>query len=219
MSDLLDWFAGWSNCSVVSIGIGLPHVYSCFGYNGHYCVQTCRSYGKALGLGQLSRDSKMCCCCCCPFCYGAPTTDDRTHAPVSIMHRRLPTACIEVAPHYHQLLVVYSVCCRSIYPTTFGTPRCRWCCLHTKPFFLFYPMTSDIISTPSVLHDSSSERYKLCGQVVYSSRGCTLHAAVVRYKYTWYQVPGTIYLEVLYFEVLQYEVPGNWQYLFFFGVL
>ena len=43
----------------------------------------------------------------------------------SIMHRRLPTACIEVAPHYHQLLVVYSVCCRSIYPTTFGTPRCR----------------------------------------------------------------------------------------------
>ena len=29
----------------------------------------------------VSRDSKMC-CCCCRFCCGAPTTDERTHAPV-----------------------------------------------------------------------------------------------------------------------------------------
>ena len=33
-----------------------------------------------------------------------PTTD-YTH-PYSMMHRRLPTAGIEVAPHYHQLLVM-----------------------------------------------------------------------------------------------------------------
>ena len=31
-------------------------------------------------------------------------TKEYTH-PYSIMHRRLPTAGIEVAPHYHQLLV------------------------------------------------------------------------------------------------------------------
>ena len=29
----------------------------------------------------VSRDSKMC-CCCCRFCCGAPTTDERIHAPV-----------------------------------------------------------------------------------------------------------------------------------------
>ena len=53
----------------------------------------------------VSRDSKMCCCCwrfCCLWC-----SDDRkeyTHR-YSMMHRRLPTAGIEVAPHHHQLLV------------------------------------------------------------------------------------------------------------------
>ena len=31
-----------------------------------------------------------------------------TH-PYSMMHRRLPTAGNEVAPHYHQLLEIYSV--------------------------------------------------------------------------------------------------------------
>ena len=30
---------------------------------------------------RVSRDSKMC-CCCCRFCCGAPTTDERIHAPV-----------------------------------------------------------------------------------------------------------------------------------------
>ena len=30
----------------------------------------------------IRRDSKMCCCCCCRFCCGAPTTDERIHAPV-----------------------------------------------------------------------------------------------------------------------------------------
>ena len=29
----------------------------------------------------VRRDSKMC-CCCCRFCCGAPTTDERIHAPV-----------------------------------------------------------------------------------------------------------------------------------------
>ena len=54
----------------------------------------------------VRRDSKMCCCCCCRLCCGAPTTDERIHAhPYSMMHRRLPTTGIEVAPHYHQLLV------------------------------------------------------------------------------------------------------------------
>ena len=33
-------------------------------------------------------------------------TQEYTH-PYSMMHRRLPTAGIEVAPHYHQLLVVW----------------------------------------------------------------------------------------------------------------
>ena len=31
-------------------------------------------------------------------------TEEYTH-PYSMMHRRLPTAGIEVAPHYHQLIV------------------------------------------------------------------------------------------------------------------
>ena len=31
----------------------------------------------------VRRDSRMCCCCCCcRFCCGAPTTDERIHAPV-----------------------------------------------------------------------------------------------------------------------------------------
>ena len=30
----------------------------------------------------VRRVSKMCCCCCCRFCCGAPTTDERIHAPV-----------------------------------------------------------------------------------------------------------------------------------------
>ena len=31
----------------------------------------------------VRRHSKMCCCCCCCcFCCGAPTTDERIHAPV-----------------------------------------------------------------------------------------------------------------------------------------
>ena len=45
----------------------------------------------------VSRDSKMC-CCCCRFCCGAPTTDERIHAPV-----------LEVAPHYHQIIVLLYV--------------------------------------------------------------------------------------------------------------
>ena len=32
-------------------------------------------------------------------------TKEYTH-PYTMMHRRLPTAGIEVAPHYHQLLVI-----------------------------------------------------------------------------------------------------------------
>ena len=36
-------------------------------------------------------------------------TKEYTH-PYSMMHRRLHTAGIEVAPHYHQLLVLYREC-------------------------------------------------------------------------------------------------------------
>ena len=35
-------------------------------------------YGKT----HARRDSKMCCRCCYRFCCGAPTTDERIHAPV-----------------------------------------------------------------------------------------------------------------------------------------
>ena len=41
---------------------------------------------------RVRRDSKICCCCCCccccrcRFCCGAPTTDERLHAPV--LHRK-----------------------------------------------------------------------------------------------------------------------------------
>ena len=35
-------------------------------------------------------------------------TKEYTH-PYSMMHRRLPTAGIEIAPHYHQMLVVVSL--------------------------------------------------------------------------------------------------------------
>ena len=56
----------------------------------------------------VRRDSKMCCCCCCRFCCGSPTTDERIHAPVLHDASQIDyTAGIEVAPHYHQLLVDY----------------------------------------------------------------------------------------------------------------
>ena len=37
-------------------------------------------------------------------------TKEYTH-PNSMMHRRLPTAGIEVAPHYHQILPLRSMSC------------------------------------------------------------------------------------------------------------
>ena len=37
--------------------------------------------GTTVRKKHVSRDSKMC-CCCCRFCCGAPTADERTHAPV-----------------------------------------------------------------------------------------------------------------------------------------
>ena len=46
------------------------------------------------------------CCCCGRFCCGAPTTDERIHAPVLHDASQMPTAGIGVALHYHQLLVV-----------------------------------------------------------------------------------------------------------------
>ena len=56
----------------------------------------------------VRRDSKMCCCCCRRFCCGAPKTDERIHAPVLHDASQIDyTAGIEVAPHYHQLLVDY----------------------------------------------------------------------------------------------------------------
>ena len=49
-------------------------------------------------------DDKMCCCCRFRWLVGAQTKE-YAH-PYSMMHRRLTTAGIEVAPHYHQLLVM-----------------------------------------------------------------------------------------------------------------
>ena len=37
--------------------------------------------GTTMRKKHVSRDSKMC-CCCCRFCCGAPTADERIHAPV-----------------------------------------------------------------------------------------------------------------------------------------
>ena len=54
----------------------------------------------------MSRDSKMCCCCCTVSAVVLRRpTKEYTHR-YSMMHRRLTTAGIEVAPHYHQLLVI-----------------------------------------------------------------------------------------------------------------
>ena len=59
----------------------------------------------------VRRDSKMCCCCCC-FCCGGRTKEllvsrvnDRIHVPVLHDASQMTTAGIEVASHYHQLLV------------------------------------------------------------------------------------------------------------------
>ena len=64
---------------------------------------TCTNMGKIMYVVQVT-----------PRCAAAATvvsavvlgrrTKEYTH-PYSMMHRRLPTAGIEVAPHYHQLLV------------------------------------------------------------------------------------------------------------------
>ena len=59
----------------------------------------------------------MCCCCRFRWLVGAQTKE-YAH-PYSMMHRRLTTVGIEVAPHYHQLLVYdeknvrgdYKMCC------------------------------------------------------------------------------------------------------------
>ena len=53
----------------------------------------------------VSRHSNICCCCCCRFCCGAPTTDERIHAPVLHDASQIDYCRYEVAPNYHQLLV------------------------------------------------------------------------------------------------------------------
>ena len=61
-----------------------------------------KSTGYDYEKEHVRRDSKMCCCCCC--CRSAVVlrqpTKEYTH-PYSMMNRGLPTAGIEVAPHYH----------------------------------------------------------------------------------------------------------------------
>ena len=51
-------------------------------------------------------------------------TKEYTH-PYSMMHRRLPTAGIEVAPHYHQLLVASS--------SSLQVPRSECCAKRVTP--------------------------------------------------------------------------------------
>ena len=49
----------------------------------------------------------VCAAAVCCSCGGAPTKEYTHKYPYSIMaHIRLTTAGIEVAPHYHQLLVI-----------------------------------------------------------------------------------------------------------------
>ena len=52
-------------------------------------------------------------------------TKEYTH-PCSMMHRRLPTAGIEVAPHYHQLLVIvaHTKNTHTRFPGMFGAGGC-----------------------------------------------------------------------------------------------
>ena len=87
--------------------------------------------GTTMRKKHVSRDSKM--CCCCRFCCGAPTTDERIHAPghrYSMMHRRLTTAGIDVAPHYHQLLIMRSRrwrrCIHAHIMAWWGVSPCQW---------------------------------------------------------------------------------------------
>ena len=74
--------AGWS-CSVF---FSFPRI-SCESYMVMDVVvqhpQKSSGYdqGTTMRKKYVSRDSKMC-CCCCRFCCGAPTTDERIHAPV-----------------------------------------------------------------------------------------------------------------------------------------
>ena len=43
--------------------------------------QKSSGYDQSTTTRNVSLDVKMC-CCCCRFCCGAPTTDERIHAPV-----------------------------------------------------------------------------------------------------------------------------------------
>ena len=96
--------AGWS-CSVCFF-LFLPTLLRKLHGDGCYCTEPSEKFRVRPRYDyekkHVSRDSKMC-CCCCRFCCGAPTKE-YTY-PYSMMHRRSTTAGIEVAPHYHQLLV------------------------------------------------------------------------------------------------------------------
>ena len=73
--------AGWS-CSVFFFFLPtlLPKLHGdgccCTEPSDKFRVRPRYDYEKK----HVSRDSKKCCCCC--FCCGAPTTDERIHAPV-----------------------------------------------------------------------------------------------------------------------------------------
>ena len=64
----------------------------------HYCWSWSVFFSLANSLAKSIMDSQMCCCCCAP-------TKEYTY-PSSMIHPRLTTAGIEIAPHYHQLLIL-----------------------------------------------------------------------------------------------------------------
>ena len=73
--------AGWS-CSVFFL---LPNLLRKLHRYGCCCTEPSEKFRVRPRYDyekkHVSRDSKMC-CCCCRFCCGAPTTDERIHAPV-----------------------------------------------------------------------------------------------------------------------------------------
>ena len=73
--------AGWS-CSVFFF---IPTLWRKLHGDGCCCTEPSEKFRVRpryeYEQKHVSRDSKMC-CCCCRFCCGAPTTDEKIHAPL-----------------------------------------------------------------------------------------------------------------------------------------
>ena len=97
-------------CWLVLLGVFFFFQLSCESYMVMDLVQNPQKssgydQGTTMRKKRVSRDVKMCCCCCC-FCCGAPTTDERIHAP-ALHDLQVLRSRLSITNYLYKLLRLY----------------------------------------------------------------------------------------------------------------